>query len=70
MNELSICYLCELIIPIRQQFYFKILLITYKSINDMAPEYLCELVSIRKSRRKLRLSGHIQLQLLVSRLES
>jgi len=25
-----------------------ILLITYKSINDMAPEYLCEMVSIKK----------------------
>jgi len=36
-------------LPVRQHIHFKILLITYKSINDMAPEYLCELVSIRKS---------------------
>ena len=28
---------------------FKNLLITYKSINDMVPDYLCDLVSIRKS---------------------
>jgi len=28
-------------LPIRQRIHFKILLITDKSINDMAPEYLC-----------------------------
>ena len=32
-------------LPVRQHIYFKILLITYKSINDMVPEYLSELVS-------------------------
>jgi hypothetical protein len=36
-------------IPVRQRIHFKILLITCKSITDMGPEYLCELVSIRKS---------------------
>ena len=41
-------------LPARQRIHFKISLITYKSINDMAPEYLGELVSIRKSSRKLR----------------
>ena len=41
----------------------------YKSINDMAPEYLCELVSIRKSSRKLRSSSQILLQVPVSRLK-
>jgi len=40
-------------IPVRQRIHFKILFITYKSINDIAPEYLCELVSIRNSSRKL-----------------
>ena len=49
---------------------FKILLITYKSSDDMAPEYLCELVSIRKSSRKLRSASHILLQVPVSRLKS
>ena len=48
---------------IRQRIYFKMLLITYKYINDMAPEYLCELVSIRKW------SSQILLQVLVSRLK-
>jgi len=46
------------------------MLITYKSINDMAPEYLCELVSIRKSSRKLMSSSQILLQVPVSRLKS
>jgi len=36
----------------------------------MVPEYLCELVSIRKSSRKLRSSSQIQLQMPVSRLKS
>ena len=57
-------------LPVRQRIHFKILLITYKSINDMAPEYLCELVSIRKSSRKLRSSSQILLQVPVSRLKS
>ena len=35
-------------LPVRQRIDFKILLITYISTNDMAPEYQCELVSIRK----------------------
>ena len=35
-------------LPFRQRINFKILLIL-KSINNMAPEYLYELVSIRKS---------------------
>ena len=57
-------------LPVRQRIHFKILLITYKSINDMAREYLCELVSIRKSSRKLGSSSQILLQVPVSRLKS
>jgi hypothetical protein len=57
-------------LSVRQRIHFKILLITYKSINDMVPEYLCELVSIRKSSRKLRSSSQILLQVPVSRLKS
>jgi len=36
----------------------------------MAPEYLCELVSIRKPSRKLGSSGQILLQVQVCRLKS
>jgi len=59
-----------ILVPVRQRIHFRILLITYKSINDMAPEYLSELVSIRKSFRKLRSSSQILLQVPVSRLKS
>jgi len=52
------------------RFHFNILLITYYSINDMAPEYLCERVSTRKSSPKLRSSSQILLQVPVSRLKS
>jgi len=57
-------------LPVRRRIHFKILLITYKSINDMAPEYLSELVSIRRSSRKLRSFSQIVLQMPVSRLKS
>ena len=44
----------------KERIHFKILLITYKYINDKAPENLCELVSIRKSSRKLSSSSQIR----------
>ena len=58
------------ITPILHRIHFKIILITYKSINDTAPEYLSELVSIWKSSRKLRWSSQILLQVPASRLQS
>jgi len=54
---------------IRQRIHLTILSITYKRINDMALEHLCELVSIRQSSRKLRSSSQLQLQVPVSRLK-
>ena len=57
-------------LPVRQRIYFHFILIAYKFINDMAPGYLCELVSIRKSSRKIRSSSQILLQVPVSRLKS
>jgi len=56
-------------LPVRQRIHFQIVLITYKSIDDMPLEYLCELVSIRKSSPKLRPSSQILLQVPVSRLK-
>ena len=44
-------------------------LTTYKSINCIASEYLCELVSIRKSSREIRSSSQILLQMSISRLK-
>ena len=56
-------------LPVRQLIHFKILLTTYKFITDMALGYLCKLMFIRKSSRKLRSSSQILLQVLVSRLK-
>jgi len=55
---------------VRQCIHFKVLLITYKSINDIAPEYSCKLVFIRKSSRKLSSSSQILLPVPVSLLKS
>jgi len=44
--------------------------ITYTYIIDMAPEYLCELVSIRKPSRKFKSSSQILLQVPLTRLGS
>ena len=59
-----------IMIDVRQRIHFSILLITYKSINDMVAEYLCQLVSIKKSSRKLRSFSQIILQVPVSQLKS
>jgi len=42
-------------LPVRQRIHFKILLITYKSINDMAPEYLVNWFPLESHREN---SGH------------
>jgi len=59
-------------LPVRQRIQLKISLTvtTFKSINDMTPEYMCELVSIRKSSRKFRSSSQILLQVPLSQLKS
>jgi len=57
-------------LPVRHRIHFKILLITYTSFTDMAEEYLCELLSIKKSSRKLKSSSQILLQVQMSRLKS
>ena len=57
-------------LPDRRRIHFKIVVITYTSINEMAPEYLCELLSIRKSSRKFRSSSQILMQVPVSLLMS
>ena len=43
--------------PVAERINYKILLVTFKSLHGMAPEYLCELVSIYNPGRTLRSSG-------------
>jgi hypothetical protein len=41
-------------LPIRARIYFKILLITYKALNNQAPDYITELLDIYRPKRTLR----------------
>jgi len=41
-------------LPIKIRIDFKILLLTYKCVNSLAPEYLCDLVTKKKCPRPLR----------------
>ncbi len=48
-------------LPIKYRIYFKILLITYKALNSLAPQYLSKLLSHYSPPRPLRSqnSGHL-----------
>ena len=41
-------------LPIDKRITFKILLLVFKCLNDMAPVYLCDLLSLRSPSRRLR----------------
>ena len=47
-------------LPVKKRVIFKILLLTYKCVNNLSPKYLCELLSPRKCPRPLR-SDSLQL---------
>jgi len=50
-------------LPIIYRVEFKILLITYKVIHELAPTYLCELITLKRpSRYNLRSTGELLLQ--------
>ena len=44
-------------LPIKSRIIFKILLITYKCVNGLAPKYLCELVVPKRCPRPLRIDS-------------
>ncbi len=48
-------------LPIKDRIHFKILLFTYKALNGLAPQFLCELLSHYSASRLLRSqnSGHL-----------
>ena len=56
--------LCQLYwLPIKYRIEFKILLMTFKAIHGMAPDYICKLISRRKSTRySLRSSKNVMLE--------
>jgi len=49
-------------LPIRKRILFKILLITFKAIHDLAPDYIKDLIKIRKPPRVLRSSCATELK--------
>ena len=57
-------------LPVKKRIIFKILLLTYKCVNNIAPKYLCELLSPKKSPRPLRSDSLCLLEVPVTRLKS
>ena len=57
-------------LPIKKRIIFKILLITYKCVNGLAPEYLRELIVARKSPRPFRIDSLELLDIPKTRLKS
>ena len=49
-------------LPVVQRIKFKILLLTYKCLHDLAPSYIVDLISRYSPSRKLRSSSEILLQ--------
>ena len=53
-------------LPIKFRIQFKILVITFKAIHGMAPDYICNLISIKKkSRYNLRSEDTVRLDPLI-----
>ena len=48
-------------LPVAVRIKYKIAVMVYKCLHDMAPQYLCELISVRKIPRSLRSSASTQL---------
>ena len=50
-------------LPVKARIQVKILLITFKAIHGLAPEYLCDLLTFKMSFYNLRCSGSILLSI-------
>lgn len=48
-------------LPIQQRTKFKVLLMTFKCIHDLAPAYLCDLIHVSAPVRQLRSSSYLTL---------
>jgi hypothetical protein len=55
-------------LPIQQRIIFKLLLLTYKSLNGEGPQYLRDLLTWHKPQRSLRSSNLLQLKVPKTRL--
>ena len=57
-------------LPVESRIKFKILLLTFKCLNSLAPEYLSELLNIYQPSRPLRSSNNLNLDVPPTRLKS
>ena len=57
-------------LPVESRIKFKILLLTFKCLNNLAPEYLSELLNIYHPARPLRSSNNLNLDVPPTRLKS
>jgi hypothetical protein len=57
-------------LPVESRIKFKILLLTYKCLNNLAPEYLSELLNLYLPSRSLRSANNLDLVIPVTRLKS
>ena len=48
-------------LPVRQRINFKVLLLTYKSLNDLAPSYLKDTLEVRNHGRSMRTQNSLYL---------
>ena len=49
-------------LPVKYRIWFKILLFVFKSVHNLAPPYICNLIQVQNSSYSLRSSCHLKLQ--------
>ena len=54
----------------KQRITFKLLLITYKAVHGLEPQYICELVEMKQSGRELRSTNQYLLEIPKTRLKT
>ena len=54
-------------LPVKSRIEFKIICVTYRILHGVAPEYMCDLVTLQRSNRDLRSNTHLALQMPKSR---
>ena len=57
-------------LPVEQRIMFKVLLITFKALNDKAPSYIRDMLVLRQNQRQLRSSSQTLLSMPKSRLRT
>ena len=57
-------------LPVEQRIMFKVLLITFKALNDKAPSYIKDMLVLRQNQRELRSSSQTLLSMPKSRLRT